>query len=196
MNKKVSVITISIFIFLLLSACKSTDSKEADQSRIYVYSLEANWDRIEAQALTWHSDAYLTKVILPILMDAPLPGEMLLHAYFYSNSDSKEILELMIDPAEDQIHTKIYPLVQPLADVSIVRNNWKIDSVDALKLLMNESDYEALLSSDTQCSSLTLEKRLGTHGPSTVWRILVQDCGISNYLRNGYINAMTGEPIN
>ena len=190
-----SILAIGVLVFLLLTTCTASDEKEKDRSRIYVTSLQENWGRVQAKALNWHSDAYLTGVIIPILVDSPRPGQSLLHAYFFSVSENQRMLDVVVD-SDNTIHSETSPLVQPLADPPIMSPDWRIDSVDALVAMIMDKDVEYLLAfAETQCSTLTLEKTSNIAMEGAVWRILIHDCGMSSYLRKEYINAVSGEPV-
>lgn len=188
----------SIFValvLLMLPACTPTEAPITGRPRIYVESLEENWERIEVQALTWHSDAYLTGVILPIIVDYPRSGQALLHAYYFSVADNRKMLKVTINE-NGEVSTEVSKLTEPLDDPPILREDWRIDSLNALMLLLNDLDTNALITNpDTQCSSLTLKKRQSTMEQTTVWQVLVHDCGVSGYLRNGYIDASNIEQI-
>lgn len=179
-----------------ISGCASSNgTSTTSSSRIYVASLEENWGRLEVESLAWHSDAYLTGVILPIIVDYPRSGQMLINAYYFSVDDHRKMLRISVNESGD-ISTEISDLVEHLNDPPILREDWEIDSMNVLPLLLNNSDVEVLANNpDTQCSNLTLDKRRTTIEHTTVWRLLVHDCGASGYIRNGYINALNGEQL-
>jgi hypothetical protein len=191
---------IYIFILVLLgiwiiSACTSNSTSTPSDSRIYVASLEENWERIHKEALAWQTDAYLTGAILPIIVDYPRSGQTLINAYYFSVIDNRKMLRVSLS-ASGEISSDISDLDEPLHDPAILREDWEINSVDALRSLLTNSDVDILISNpETQCSNLTLEKQDSSSEQTTVWRILVHDCGLSAYVHKGKLDALTGEQV-
>ena len=180
---------------LLLTACAPKKISEEDRSRIFVVSLQENWQKLEAKALDWRSDAYLVEIIIPIDVDAPPPGEFLIQAYYNSASDNKEFLAVMLDQ-NGELRSGVSALPQPTNEQPIARSDWQIDSVEALKSLLTEEDIRFLLLNPVHnCSTLDLKRNPRVGMDIVVWRILISDCVGSDYRHDENMNAISGEKI-
>jgi hypothetical protein len=197
-NKSFKNFMIFILVGLLtfvMSGCKASNLQEEERSRIYVISFQEYWNQLERKASEWHSDAYLIGVTVPILIDSPRTNELPLSAYFFSFSDELNMLDVMFD-YDGRINVDTSSLTQVLPNREITRSDWKIDSVDALKFLLQDEDVEFLIShSETQCSSLELDRWPQFSFKVVTWRIVISDCGNSDYTRYGYIDALSGKII-
>ena len=193
MRKKVAMFF--VISILVLTACVPSSISEEDRSRIFVASLQENWHKLETKALDWRSDAYLTEVIIPIDVDSPLPGEFLIHAYYFSVSDNNEMLVVRLDQ-NGELHSSVSALAQPMSAQPIVNADWQIDSMEALKFLLTDEDIEFLFSNtDNNCSTLDLDRNHRVGKDIVVWRILVHGCVGSDYMHDENMNAISGEKI-
>jgi hypothetical protein len=160
-----------------------------------VASFQGNWHRLEAKALSWRSDAYLTEVIIPIEVDSPPPGEFLIQAYCNSVSDNKEFLVVLLDQ-NGELHSSVSALPQPTNERPIVRSDWQIDSVEALISLLTDEDTRFLFSNtENNCSTLDLQRNRRLTTDTVVWRILVHGCVASDYMHDENMNPISGEKI-
>lgn len=195
MQKRISILIVLGLLALSISACKPNDISEKDRSRVHVISLQKHWTELEAKALEWHSDAYLTGVSIPILVDSPRSRELPLSAYFFSVSDNLQMLVVDLG-YNGEILARISSLDQPLSNQEITRSDWEVDSVKALDLLLLDKDVKFLISqSKTQCGELTLERWPPSSSKIVTWGINIYDCGISDYKRSGYIDAISGKIV-
>lgn len=145
--------------------------------------------------MDWHSDAYLTEVTIPIEVDSPPPGEFLIHSYYFSVSDNSEMLAVLLDQ-NGELHSSVSPLPQPMNEQPIVRSDWQIDSVEALKSLLTDADVRFLLSdTDNNCSSLDLVRNPRVSKDIVVWEILVHGCVGSDYMHDENMNPISGEKL-
>jgi hypothetical protein len=193
MRKNIILLMVIGILTIWLSACRTNKIQETDRLRIHVTSLQKDWIQLEAEGVSWQSDAYFTGIIIPIIVDSPRPRELPLNANFLSTSTNQEMLVVMLNSAGEMSNT-IIPLTQPLLDLPIVRSDWRIDSTEALAALLNDDDVKFLLSnSKTQCSNLYLERRPDIPTKPIMWRISIHDCGFSNYSHYEYLDPLTGE---
>lgn len=180
---------------MVITACSPSRISEEDRSRIFVASLQANWDKLETKALDWHSDAYLTEVIISIEVDSSPPGESLISASYLSPSDNSEMLVVLLDQ-NGELHSGFSPLPQPMNAQPIVNSDLQIDSVEALKSLLTDEDVRFLLSdTENNCSTLDLHRNPRLTTDAAVWEILVHGCVGSDYMHDENMNPISGEKI-
>ena len=187
--------TIIFLLLLYMVGCESSRIKITDRSRIHVSSLQIIWPQLIAKSLSWHPDAYLTEIVMPINVNGATESKIPLEAFFLSASESQDMLIVMLNQ-NDGITTTIRPLKKHLSDKPILRSDWQVDSTTALMSLLNDKDVMFLISSSAnQCSNLTLERKPDIPTDPVVWDLSIYGCGISDYDRYEYLDPITGEII-
>jgi hypothetical protein len=182
-----------LIILFFISSCATFDSQEAERSRITVVSLNSSWPKLQEKAQEWHSDAHLLSATLPIMVDSSSPLEYFLATYFLSSSDPENMLKVTLG-SNGYIQSKEISIIPMENRKSIMREDWMLDSGDALDKMLTINDIRFLVSrSDKHCSDLSLERNPRLTNKSVVWYLDVYDCEISNYSHIEYIDALSGE---
>lgn len=189
---KRNFLVIYCLMVLLLSSCFTHEVQPVNRSRIHVISLQENWTKLQTRAKEWNTDAYLISVELPIFVDSTNPMQYYAFAYFLSDSDLENMLEVVID-----INGSLYSRVVAISPVKyaqpITISDWLIDSTGALDNLLTDDDALFLTQNlDKHCSGLSLVRQPQVSQDAVVWRISIYDCGLSGYERSAYMDALNG----
>src|SRR3990172_456930 len=161
---------------------------------VHVHSLEEALPTLEEAAQVWSSDAYLADVEVP-LRDG-YPGERVIDAGFQSPSAPYESL-LVTLREDDTLTTEIIPQTVPVIQSSpITRDDWVLDSADALERALDEEGRRFFEGhAESHCSFLKLERDTDSPGWPVVWRLTLTECLGRGGVQHTVIDAITGEVI-
>lgn len=178
--------------FLVLSACNDLARVHSDSPPIRIVSLEENIGKLQEKANEWDADAYLQRVYIPIRLNGENVSRELIITFFQSPSKDHESLIVYLDPDGD-IETKKVNSQKPIYHVyPITKQEWQIDSQEALNLLLDEDKTRLLKQSQLNCSELRLEHK-DPRENSVVWILSIWDCGPDMSSEHYYLDPNTGE---
>ncbi len=174
---------------LILVSC-SPRQKEQIQ-HIDVPELKEYYMPLMKEAQKWSPDAYLYSVDMPIGPSGKKPW--LLYASFYSATKNKESLSVTLDlqgKISGQVFSHELAVVQ---QEPISLSEWKVDSQEALDILMSKNAEEINAVSNL-CGSLILNRASPISGKPLVWKLRPRECGSPDG-KYYYLHPMTGEVI-
>ena len=177
-------------MIMLLAACNSA-IPPATVETINIISLEEYYPKLLVEAQKWRSDVYLDYARINLYQQ----GSVVISSNFFSLTE--EHLSIGIALLRDgtlsiQHHTyetSIYPR-KPIKD-----EDWKIDSQEALNLMLDQDGINLIKSGDAVCSYLKLERFLPLDEQPVAWLLHLSDCSGTNS-RSFYLDPITGFELN
>jgi hypothetical protein len=200
----------TIGILLLVSAILGIGwvlFKPTAPRQLTVASLNENWNKLENSARTWKIDAYLTRVDFFIFKAISNSPAMQVMADFHSLQvpvnetirvtiyDDGTVVNSPGNPvtihASDPVFEKLLANARGSAEDAIRRNDWSVDSQEALNIFAADPEINECLWSPQSIVSLSLNK---TYTDDPAWELLIFECpGYSSDLETYHLNATTGE---
>ena len=158
-----------------------------------VLSLKDNWDSLEMSAHNVQSDAYLTNVAISLNRKSPY----IISAEYHSTSAPDKMIFVGIDSFNeiDSIWIDV-PSSSSGAQKPIYRNDWTIDSQDALFIFAKDETINTCLKSSKSSIGMSLNRVMTE---SSSWVLNIIDCPEEGKFKAYYLNAQTGElfdPLN
>jgi hypothetical protein len=186
---KYKVLLLITIIFIILTSCSpDTSINKISPDNIEIPSLKEYYEILVAEARKWSPDAYLREVDIPIGKK-----DWAMSADFYSPTNDKQSLTVIVS-IESNLSSRIFGYtVNVPQSKPVLFSDWKIDSQDALEILMHEhTDYFASVSNP--CGSIKLSRMSYLPDNPLLWVLSYYECGspTSNYL---YLDATSGVVI-
>lgn len=189
MNRANSLQILAIlFLLALLPACYPQKPQQEVPTPV-VISLKEHLPALEKAAKAWRPDAVLTRAY----MEIDDPRADLLSVTFGSGSTTNTLLLRL--GRDGEIKSKILKNPEDHENLPIAIDDLKIDSPEALEILLDEDGKRYLATSEhRRCSFLILDRERTLPGYPTLWCLTLWDCSSrdNNY---SYINATTGEKV-
>ena len=185
--KNLQILSI-LFLLALLPACYPQKPKQ-EIPALAMVSLKEHLPALEKVAKAWRPDAVLTWVHI----DIDDPTDDLLSAAFGTDSTT-DTLYLSVGH-DGEIESKILKNPEDHENLPIAIDKLKIDSPEALEILLDEDGKRYLATSEyRRCSFLILDRERTLPGYPILWRVTLWDCSSreNNYF---YIDAITGEKV-
>ena len=155
-----------------MTSCSSKDDFSINNN-FGIPQLRYYYEPILKEAQIWSPDAYLVDVDIPIGVKRP----WLLSAYFFSPTKSKESLEVLLDSEGKLSERKFSHVMEILQEDPILPSQWKIDSQDALDILVEEN-IDSINKITELCGSLTLSREAILENRPLVWGLTYYQCGL------------------
>lgn len=191
MKKKYALQSIIILASIFLNACSNNLGTTPATSVVSVISLKENFDALLKEARIWKNDFYLAWAQIPIRMDVS-DNPAVIAAEFYSPNMEFESLgvELFLNGSITSEPVEYEVSIYHRDPITV--DDWEIDSQEALDIMLDDEGLDFLLSTDTQCSFLMLERRIGQPDQPVVWRLTLMDC-LGPYVRHIILDPISGE---
>jgi hypothetical protein len=172
-----------------------------------VISLGDNWSTLENSAYAWQKDAYLTSVqffmlqtIQPVSLQAvaefhslQVPYNESVQVAIYSDGtvvNSPQAPASSVQASDPNIE-ELLNNMRGSADDAIRRDDWAIDSQEALRIFAADEEISQCLESSRSMITLSLNKML-TDFPA--WELSILECpNNSELFESYYLDAKTGE---
>src|SRR3990172_33694 len=177
---------------ILLSACSTSHSTRSTSASII--SLKENLPTLQDRARDWNSDAYLTDVDIPI--QTKTARLWLISASFQSPSEEYESLLVTLE-LDGRVTVSRVEHKNPVNhEQRIDDGDLRIDSVEALDMMLDSNELRFLQTHDPQCSSLDLKRDLARQDyHPVVWIVSLWDCSVQSDENYTFLDALTGEVI-
>jgi len=165
-----------------------------DRPPVKVESLLENLPVLEQTAATWRSDAYLLDADVPLHNGNSRPW--LISAAFQSPSEDSESLLIMLQEDGSLTAQRIPHTVPVVQSDPITREDWALDSQEALEHALDEGGRTFLEDhSERQCSFLRLTRDPTVPTEPVIWRLALNDCEVRGFFEETIINPITGAVI-
>jgi len=159
-----------------------------------VESLQENLPMLEQAAAAWRDDAYLAFADVPLHNGNSNPW--LIATAFQSPSEDSESLLIMLQEDGSLTAERIPHTVPVVQSDPITREDWALDSQEALEHALDEGGRTFLKDhSDRQCSFLILERDPTVPTEPVIWRLTLNDCEVRGFVEHTVINPITGALI-
>lgn len=171
-----------------------------------VASLNENWNKLENNARTWKSDAYLTSVNFYLVKTLNSPALQVIAEFHSLQVPANETIQVSIyddgtvvnSPGSPVTISASNPVLQEFmanargsAEDAIRQGDWSIDSQEALNIFAEDPEISACLESSQSIVTLSLNK---TQTNDPAWELLIFECpGYSSDLETYFLDAKTGE---
>jgi len=173
---------------LILISC-SSNNESRQKSEIEILELKEYYASLMKEAQIWASDAYLYEVDIEIGAKKPWA----LSAGFYSPSKDYESFEVLLN-LQNRYSSRVFSHQRKiLQQEPILPSLWKIDSQEALNILLLENE-DSINNITELCGSLKLDRRPTLPKRPLVWWLTYYECGspAGNY---SYLDPITGKII-
>ncbi|MEK9136701.1 MAG: hypothetical protein AAB393_06220 [Bacteroidota bacterium] len=182
-------ILLSLVLLVGLSGCGNGDGLS-----VKVESLLENLPVLEQTAAAWRDDAYLAFADVPLHNGNSSPW--LIAAAFQSPSEDSESLLIMLQEDGSLTAQRIPHTVPVVQSDPITREDWALDSQEALEHALDEGGRTFLEDhSERQCSFLRLARDPTVPTEPVIWRLAVRDCEVRGFFEETIINPITGAVI-
>jgi hypothetical protein len=154
-------------------------------------SLSDNWEKLETNAHKSYPDSYLTLVSIDISRKNPY----WINVEYHSQSQPNLLLLVGID-FYGKVHVKPFtspPLAQSSMTIPVYREDWSIDSQEALLIFAKDETINSCLISSKDIIELLLYKIQTSDGEFAVWQLSIVNCPEEGKAEDFYLNAVTGE---
>jgi hypothetical protein len=150
-------------------------------------TLEDNWDLLETSAHELQNDAYLMSVAISTDTTNPYA----ITAEYHSAHVADKTIFVGIDRFNKVDATWVnIPPSSNEPQKQIQRNDWAIDSKEALSIFAKDEAINTCLASSKSTIQLSLHR---TITESVIWSLWVMDCPKEGDAKMDYLNAQTGE---
>lgn len=151
-----------------------------------ILSLKDNWEQLETAAHSWQTDAYLTNVSFSVARPKHYPIE----AEYHSQNEPNEILFIGIDRTGKIVRFPLYvPSSSSGAQSPVYRQDWKIDSQEALNIFEKNEEIRSCLMKSSGAQILLSLNQVLTE--KITWELVIIDCQGKDRLYR--LDAKTGE---
>lgn len=174
-------------VLILISCSSNKESKQ--RSEIEILELKEYYEPLMKVAQKWAPDAYLYAVDISVGEKKP----WILAADFYSPSKEFESLSVVLDLQNEYSSRKFSQQPKILQQQPILPPQLKIDSQEALSILIAEN-MNSINNISELCGSLKLDRRPTLPNRPLVWWLTYYECGspAGNY---SYLDPITGKVI-
>lgn len=188
-KQKLLYVTI-LFLLAMMGCAPATSMPISSNISINVASFQENYPMLLGEAQKWRADAYLESARVFLY---PEFSDIVINAGFFSASEGFE--SLGVDILKDgTIITKIYSHQYPIShQASITGNDWKIDSPEALEIMLDEEGRRYINSGKGGCSDLWLRRIAYLKNQPVIWSLAQSDC--TDFTKYFYLDANSGELI-
>jgi hypothetical protein len=190
MKKRYGMLII-IILASFLNACNNGEGTTPSPSLVTVVALKEKLGALEKEARAWQNDAYLAWAEIPIRLELSDNAE-LIAAEFYSPRMKFESLGVEMAADGSITSEPVKYEVSIFHRDPIARDDWEVDSQEALEIMLDDEGLDFLQSTDTQCSFLILERRLDQTDQPVVWRLTLMDC-LGPYVRHILLDPILRE---
>jgi len=206
-KKTQSTSIIVLILVLVILGVTWTLSKPSSNSVPKLFSLKEKWDSMESIAHNWQKDAYLTNVTFYVTGQLLDPSAAKIVAeYHSSNMPDDNMFFVKIDNSGN---ATAFPFdmaqgASGLSDTGSItvsagssatnplhREEWTIDSQDALNIFAQNKTISSCFRSSEAVIELSLNK---TWTESPAWELTIFNCPDKSFA-SYYLNAQTGEVI-
>jgi hypothetical protein len=175
-----------LFCVLVLISCSPGPTEQIEN--IDIPELKEYYTPLLKEAQKWAADAYLYSVDIPI---GKKPW--LIYADFYSATKNKESFAITLDlqgKISGQVFSQELEVVQK---EPILLSQWKVDSQEALDILMAENT-DAINRIRNLCGSIMLTRASPFPEKQLVWNFQPRECGSPDG-NIYYLDPLTGETL-
>ena len=192
MKSVICVITLTIIASKALVGCIDIEDSSPAHNIISIISLKEKLPLLEDGAKSWQKDAYLRWVRIPIRLEYP-DNSRIMTAAFNSPSSEFESLLVYFDTDGSITHEIEKHQIPVYQEIPITRDDWKIDSQEALDLMLDEEGLEFLRSKgENQCNYLVLERHGHQLEEHVVWNLTLSKC-FDECPHHLFLDPITGE---
>lgn len=170
---------------VLLAACNSA-IPPATVETVNVLSLKEYYPKLLAEAQKWRSDAYLDHAEINLYQQS----SVVISSNFFSLTEDHQ--SIGVDVLRDgalSIQYFTYKLIYPRK--AIEDEDWRIDSQEALNLMLDQDGINLLTSGNAICSYIKLTRLESRDEQPLVWILMLSDCDGTNS-RKFYLDPITG----
>jgi hypothetical protein len=178
-----------ILLTVLLTACNSA-IPPATVETINTISLKEYYPKLLAEAQKWRSDAYLDHARISLYQQG---SDVISSNFFSLTEDHQSIGVYLLRDGTLSVQYFTYESIYPRK--AIEDEDWKIDSQEALNLMLDQDGVNLIKSGNAVCSYLKLERFLPLDEQPVVWVLHLSDCSGTN-TRSFYLDPITGLDLN
>jgi hypothetical protein len=178
-------------IYVLLLICLVADgcAQATQEISIRIPSVREYYPMLYKEAQKWRPDAYLDEA--RVFLFPHFSNSNVISASFYSPSEDLE--SLGIDFHKDgtitsEVFINEYPVYH---HIPIAEDDWKIDSQEAMEIMLDEDGRQFINSGRSDCSYIILKRILPAQNQTVIWSLALWDC--SNSMQLLYLDANSGE---
>jgi len=184
---KLKILCYLVVVLILISCSSNNDN--SDTSTVEIPELKEYYEPLMKEAQKWSPDAYLYAVDFSIAGKKP----WILAADFYSPSKEHESIEVLLN-LQNKYSSRVFShQIKILQQEPILPSQWKIDSQEALNMLLSENK-DLINKMAELCGSLKFDRRPTLPDQPLVWWLTYYECGspASNF---SYLDPITGKVI-
>jgi hypothetical protein len=190
MGKK-QILIIVVVILSLISSCNGQATYTTSIGLFDIISLRETLPILEKEANDWKSDSYLIWADIELRLKFPENYHVVTGAFNSLSSQYESLLVYM--EADGTVTREIVEHEIPVYQQEPIRlEDWKIDSQQALDLMLDQEGLDFIQNNDWQCSFLKLERLLYKPEQPVVWRLTLMEC-LGDYVRHILLDPITGE---